>query len=268
MDKATARLLLECYRPQDAEDPAFAEALREASADPELAAWFAESRRLDTVLAAKFQEVPVPADVKSHILLGYHAGGSAAAERAPRRWVMPSSIAALLLAGLFSWHFFAQRQNTMSPLALQAIAYTDQMPPLQFVCFNPAAVAGWINKQPGSHQVGLTLPKPPDSLSMAMIGSSVVDWNGQPVVMICLQDGKRMAMLYVMKAGGSEEPPEGGDRDGAAGRLGGPHHQDGRPDAGAGGQGEAGGPGFPDAFLRPGLRPVDGQGANPAFREV
>ena len=83
------------------------------------------------------------------------------------------------------------------------------MPPLQFVCFNAAAVAGWINRQPGSQEIGLKLPKPPETLPMAMIGSSVVDWNGQPVVMICLQDGQRMAMLYILKPGDGPGLPEG-----------------------------------------------------------
>ncbi len=32
-----------------------------------------------------------------------------------------------------------------------------------------------------------------------MIGSSIVNWNGHPVVMICMQDGRHMAMLYVLK---------------------------------------------------------------------
>lgn len=209
MDKSTARLLLESYRPQDAGDPVFAEALRAVAADPELAAWFQESQRFDAALSAKFREVPVPAGIKSHILLGYHAETATSSEPAPRRWIIPGSLAALVMAGFFSWHFLAPRPRPASSLALQAISYTDRMPPLQFVCFNAAAVAGWINRQPGSQEIGLKLPKSPETLPMAMIGSSVVQWNGQPVVMICLQDGQRMAMLYILKPGDGPGLPEG-----------------------------------------------------------
>ena len=83
------------------------------------------------------------------------------------------------------------------------------MPPLQFVCFDPAAVGDWINEQPGARQVGIRMPKLAQSLSMKVIGSSVVNWNGRPVVMICLQNGQRMAMLYVLKAGDVAEMKDG-----------------------------------------------------------
>jgi hypothetical protein len=67
------------------------------------------------------------------------------------------------------------------------------------VCFDAAAVAGWINKQPAARELGVALRRPDESLSMAMIGSSVVDWHGKQVLMICLQNGSRMAMLYIVK---------------------------------------------------------------------
>lgn len=209
MDKATVKLQLESYRPQDANDPMFTEALREVAADPELAAWFEEMQRLDAVLSAKFQDVPVPPEIKSHILLGFHGAALPIPQSRPRVWVMAGSIAAILLLGLFSWHFSASRERPMDPLALQAISYTEQMPPLQFVCYDAAAVAGWINQQPGSQKIGLKLASPTASLSMAMIGSSVVDWNGRPVVMVCLQNGQRMAMLYILKGNAADDVPEG-----------------------------------------------------------
>jgi hypothetical protein len=198
MDKATVKLLLESYRPQDANDPTFAEALREVAADPELAEWFAEMQRFDAVMSSKFEEMEVSPDVREHILLGYRATPNIV--QFPR-WRIPAvigSIAAMLVATLFAWHLLAPAP--MSPLALQAISYTGKMPPLQFVCFDAQAVAEWINKQPGAEKVGFQIPPPPKSLSMAMIGSSIVDWNGHSVVMVALQNNKRMAMLYILKA--------------------------------------------------------------------
>jgi hypothetical protein len=198
MDKATAKILLESYRPEDRNDPMFAEALREVAADPELAAWFEEMQRLDAVMSGKLQDIAVPTDVRSHILMGYHAAQPANVVRFPARWTTPLSLAALILLGLVSWHLLLPGPRPMSPLEIQAVAYTEHMPALQFVCFNPAAVAKWINDQPGSQQVGLKLPIPDSSKILTMIGASVTQWNGHPVVMICLQDGKRMAMLYIM----------------------------------------------------------------------
>jgi hypothetical protein len=72
------------------------------------------------------------------------------------------------------------------------------MPALQFVCFNASEVANWVNKQPGTKSLGLRLNDPGEAFSMKMIGSSIVDWNGSPVVMLCLQDGRQMAMCYIL----------------------------------------------------------------------
>lgn len=200
MDKDTVKLLLQSYRPHDANDPMFAEALREVAADPELAAWFEEMQRFDAVMVGKFRTMSVPGDVKNHVLLGFAA---APAPRWYRSWTtIFGTIAATLVFGLICWKVATPtRRQPSDALALQAISYTDRMPPLQFVCFDAGAVAGWIDKQPGAKQIGISLEKPPASLSMAMIGASVVDWNGRPVVMVCLQNGKRMAMLYILKSG-------------------------------------------------------------------
>ena len=200
MDRATVKLLLESYRPENAEDPIFREALQEVASDPELTAWFENMQRLDGVIAEKVQGFPVPAEVKDHILLGACPPANMMQKPRPWAWAVPASIAALIAISLFAWHVLAPPVSAMTPMELQALAYSKKMPALQFVCFNAAAVAAWVNKQPGAQKVGLTLPVPDQSMSMAMIGSSVVDWNGHPVVMICLQDGKKMAMLYVLNA--------------------------------------------------------------------
>lgn len=209
MDKQAAKILLASYRPQDADDPDFAEALRQVAADPELAAWFEESQRFDAVMSAKLREVRVPADVKSQLLLG--AGAASRADTAPRSriWALAGAIAALLVLGLLSLRFLTPRQRPLSPLEAQAISYTNEMPALQFVCFNADAVAQWVNEQPGARKVGLKLSAPGPGMSMAVIGSSVVEWQGHPVVMVCLQDGKRMAMLYILKAGDAAELQDG-----------------------------------------------------------
>lgn len=82
MDKTTVKLLLESYRPQDANDPIFAKALREVAADPELAAWFEQMQRFDAAMTSKFEEIPIPPDLRNHIFLAYQ--GATAAPSPPR----------------------------------------------------------------------------------------------------------------------------------------------------------------------------------------
>jgi hypothetical protein len=194
-------MLLASYRPQDAEDPIFADALREVGRDPELAAWFEEMQRFDVVVGEKFRTASVPAEVKARVLADARTASIPAANTTPakRWWAVPLAIAAMLCAALLVWQNFAPVPASRA-LALQAISYSEEMPALQFVCFDAGEVAKWINKHPGSRHLGLKLNQPAEALSMQMIGSSVVDWNGQPVTMVCLQDGKRMAMLYILTA--------------------------------------------------------------------
>ncbi len=206
MDKDEIKLILAAYRPEDAGDPIFAEALRAVAADPELAAWFEDMQRFDAVISRKLQDLPMPEDVKYRILREPQTASLFPVRNRSRARTLIASIAALPLAalvvlGLIAWHLAALGPSTMGQLELHAITYSKQMPALQFVCFNPSAVAQWINQQPEAQKVNLKLPPPPASMSMQMIGSSMVNWNGHPVVMICLQDGKHMAMLYVLKAG-------------------------------------------------------------------
>lgn len=212
MDKATAKLVLESYRPDDADDPIFAEALRLAADDPELATWFEEAQRFDSVLTGKMKGVPVPAYLKQQILLGYQAAkveAPVAKTGRTRVWILGGAVAAALTVGFSAWQLWGPAARPANRLALQAISFTDQMPALQFVCFNAAEVARWVNEQPGSKQVGLVLPKPAEAMSMKMIGSSVVDWNGRPVVMVCLQNGQQMAMLYIMSDQGAGDLEDG-----------------------------------------------------------
>lgn len=195
MDEQTVKMLLASYRSQEAADPMFAEALREAARHPGLAAWFEEMQRFDAVLAEKLREAPVPADVKARILADAHAAKFAPASH--QRWAVPLTLAAVFCGALLVWRYFAPDPPSRA-LALQAISFTEEMPALQFVCFDAAAVAKWVNEQPGAQHLGLQLNQPAEALSMRMIGSSVVDWHGRPVTMICLQNGERMAMLYIL----------------------------------------------------------------------
>ncbi len=70
MDKNRARFLLSCFRPDgaDADDPAFAEALRLAAADRELGEWLARERAYDAAFAAALASVAIPDDLRDAIL--------------------------------------------------------------------------------------------------------------------------------------------------------------------------------------------------------
>lgn len=91
MKNEEAKFLLRAYRANgaDASDPAFAAALAQAKADPELAAWFERERTLDRVIVERVSEIVPPKDLRASILAG--------ARRAPVKavvWRQPVWLAA------------------------------------------------------------------------------------------------------------------------------------------------------------------------------
>ena len=218
MDKET----LQTHRPDNAEDrrdPVFADALREAARDPELAAWFAESQKFDALMSKTLQGVPTPAALKNLILLnaeaganGRHEPASSASTQTPAKilpfprehrslFALAAAAAALVLAASLLWLWLPRRGSDGYPphaLALRAINQTAEMPALQFVCYDASMVAQWVNEQSAAHKMGQPLRKP--VANMSMIGSSAMEWDGKPVIMIALQRGERMGMLYLLRA--------------------------------------------------------------------
>lgn len=70
MKNEEAKEILSAYRPsgEDAADPAFEEALKQARRDPGLTAWFEAEREQDAALARLFQSLPVPEAGKQSLL--------------------------------------------------------------------------------------------------------------------------------------------------------------------------------------------------------
>ena len=203
MDPDLAKLTLSAYRPgtEDVRDPHFAEALSEAERNPELAAWFAEAQRFDAEMAALLEGAPVPAEVRDRLGRMRHETRLITVSFAP--WILAA--AALIVGAFFLGRVTVPQLSSSSSekgsgdnLALQAISYTERMPALQFVCFDANEVRTWINHKSTALNMGPVIDKPiPD---MHMVGSSAATWEGRPVMMVAVQNGRRMAMLYIMRA--------------------------------------------------------------------
>lgn len=218
MDKAAIKTVLSAYRTgrQDAEDPVFAEALREVVKDPELAAWFEEEQRFDAQMVQTLRGVPAPAGLKERILLNAPVDGMGSGWR--RRVVPWLAMAAVFVFAFVLGRLTLPHAAPMSVavnhsggnrLALQAIAYTGRMPALQFVCFDAAEVARWVDEKSVALHMGKLTEKP--LRSMQMIGSSTAEWEGKPVVMVALQNGRQMAMLYFVRATDFPDTVRGAD---------------------------------------------------------
>lgn len=69
MDKERAKFILQSFRPdgEDADEPAFAEALELAAKDRELGEWLATERAQDAAFAAMLSDVEIPEDLRDAI---------------------------------------------------------------------------------------------------------------------------------------------------------------------------------------------------------
>ncbi len=244
MDRETAKALLECYRPGDldADDPIFAEALALVKTDAELAEWFAKKQEFDALMVERFREHPRGSSAgKEAILAGVRAraagtshgaetgvalavpsrpaGALGPAHAAPAepppgnviRLTWPRAIlaiAAVFVAALLLANFFS-RPKPLTPaqlLAQQGITYTSSMPALQMVCFDASVVARWVSERPGFTAADFAITKTPEN--MRLIGASVAEWQGKPVIMLSLQNDRQMAMFYLVRGDDFALPPE------------------------------------------------------------
>jgi hypothetical protein len=99
-----AKFILSAYRPNgsDADLPAFGDALRLATGDPALSAWFAHSRAHDAAVAGKLRRIEPPPGLREAILAGARAGHSQGSRGPRRAWIAGLAAAAALAVVVFS----------------------------------------------------------------------------------------------------------------------------------------------------------------------
>ncbi len=119
-----AKFILSAYRPNgsDAGLPAFGDALRLATGDPILGAWFAKSRAHDAAVAGKLRRIEPPAGLREAILAGARAGDSQRGRGRPgRAWIAGLAAAAALAIIVFSMKAPARPESGTAAFAAFAI---------------------------------------------------------------------------------------------------------------------------------------------------
>ena len=106
MKNQEAKFILSAYRPSgaDAGDPMFAEALKQAQQDPNLAAWLSREQAHDASMAKKLAEIKPPAGLREAILAGSRVSGPKTTSRGTLRWIVMGAAAAILVsAATMTW---------------------------------------------------------------------------------------------------------------------------------------------------------------------
>ena len=195
MTKEEAKKILAAYRPSDQDrlDANFAEALREAEKDAELARWFAEEREFDRAVAGHLGSIPVPFALKTRIL-----ANMAPRTSAPLRWLGPLTAAAvaglvLLALGISVSRGRGQHSAPVSDYEQEMMSFVKLQPPLEMESLEIGPIKQWITE----HKAPLA-DIPPGIAAVETMGCRILSFRGHPVTLICFCHGNTVAHLLMV----------------------------------------------------------------------
>ena len=199
-----AKFILGACRPGGGDDglPAFGDAVRMASSDPALGAWFARSRAHDGAVAAKLRQIEPPAGLREAILAGARASGPT---RAPGRgWAWAAGLGAA--AGLALILFSMKIPARPSPGALATFAIADLADPNHGGRGDAAkALVASLER------AGPPMPGQVDFETLRDTGCRTLSVAGREVLEVCFsRDGTSFHFYVARRSGATGEPARGG----------------------------------------------------------
>ncbi|HXG47238.1 MAG TPA: hypothetical protein VNO52_06415 [Methylomirabilota bacterium] len=206
MDSQQARFILQSYRgdARDAADPHFAEALRQADADPALAAWLAEELERDEAVRRKLRAVPVPEGLRERIL-SQRPTGPVASARSYRSWLALAATVVLLAAVAAVWLGRDRRPVDFVHYRAQMIEIVQGPMRLDYRHLELAEVQRWLaeHQAPVPTAIPTALGQEPD------VGCRQLMWNNRPVALVCfIGRGDRVVHLFAIRRVALPDAPD------------------------------------------------------------
>jgi len=208
VNSSEAREVLLLYRPGtvDVADPQMAEALELARQDPELGRWFEQHRAFQKAMRAKFQQIEVPAHLKTSLLAQRLVQQRIITPQEWWRspvWLTAAALVVLLLGLAGTWlkprpdDRFANYQSRMVSEAQREyrmdLVTNDMQQIRQFMASRGAPADYDLTRGLGNLQ---------------LTGGGRLTWRSNPVTMVCFDRGdKQMLFLFVMKRSAVADPP-------------------------------------------------------------
>ncbi len=201
MNNDKAKFILRSYRASgaDARDPLFAEALDQASRDPELENWLAEERKLDKTIQAKLASVQVPASLQSDILAAANLTTSRTFWHRSRMLMAMAASLLVLVGGIMVTRHVIEPQVSLSAFPSVAASFVSSPFHLEKMAGSLAEMNEWMASKPTLSAV--VVPERFQYLADEGVGCRSFSWRGQEVALLCftLKDG-RPAHFFVMDA--------------------------------------------------------------------
>jgi hypothetical protein len=206
MDKKEAQIILSALRPDgpEATEPAFAEALAQAEADPALQAWWQAQQDFDRKIAAKLAEVPLPADLRENILARRKITRFEPRVRYSTWLAAAAVVAFLCVAGTF-WRVANYGPVDRSDYADAVVSELgDHGPDLAVTSADHQKIIAWLKAH--NAPVG---DMPPKFDGMPSIGCQKYDIHGHTVSLVCFSlAGGGIAHFFMVDKSALNDPPE------------------------------------------------------------
>lgn len=197
MNNEQAKAILGSYRSngQDAEDPAFAEALRQSRLDPSLKKWFQEEQEFDAGIARAFQSITPPTEAKSLV-----QATSAPTTRRGRHWWPLALAASLLIVATIAYSLKSRPTGLVLPaeatLAQLATNLSEHHAAMGLMSTDLSRVRQWIADRGGP----LPDTLPPGLANMMILGCETWNTSRGKVSLVCfVGDQKQMVHLYIFE---------------------------------------------------------------------
>jgi hypothetical protein len=199
MRNEEAKFILSAYRPGggDADNPAFADALRMATADPVLGAWFAQSRAHDGAVAAKLAQIEPPAGLRGAILAGVRVTETPKAAGLGWGWIAGIAAAAAVAISVLS--LTAPTHTETGTTALAGFAIDDMLNAKHGGKGEPSGVLvaqlqTENSKMPGSDQI--------DFEKLRDTGCRTLNFAGHDLLEVCFARDGAMFHMYITRRDG------------------------------------------------------------------
>jgi len=197
MNNEYAKAILGSYRSngQDAEDPFFAEALRQARLDPSLKKWFQEEQDFDAGIARALQSITPPADAKALII-----ATASSTTRKRRPWWPLALAASLLVVASVAFSLKSRSTGLALPaeatLAQLATNLSEHHASMGLMSSDLGRVRQWIANRGGP----LPDTLPPKLADLMILGCETWDTSRGKVSLVCfVGDQKQMVHLYIFE---------------------------------------------------------------------
>lgn len=208
MNSSEAKEILLLYRPGTAElaDPQMTEALALARQDPDLGRWFEQHRAFQKAMRAGFQQIEVPAHLRTSLLARMQVQPTVITP--PAWWRNPvwltAAAAVVLLLGLAGIWLKPRPADQFANYESRMVSEAQREYRMDLVTNDMRQIRQFMASRGAPANYDVT----PGLKRLQLTGGGQLTWRSNPVTMVCFDRGdKQMLFLFVMKRSAVKDPP-------------------------------------------------------------